>query len=77
MAYNNKGYRIRAKRIKELTSIYYEPENQAKCYRQVWKQHIYPLYGIGYRSYLSYLRESEDLAKPQGDDLQLELFDEF
>ncbi|MCL2651154.1 MAG: hypothetical protein FWD60_09060 [Candidatus Azobacteroides sp.] len=77
MAYNDTGYKIRASRIKEITSLHYEPENQAKCYKQVWKQHIYPLFGIGYRSYLRYLDENEQRVPLKGDDLQLELFDEY
>ena len=77
MAYNKKGYKIRAAKISEITSLHYEPENQAKCYKQVWKKHIYPLFGIGYRSYLRYLGKDEQLVKPKGDDLQLELFNEF
>ena len=31
MAYNKKGYYLRARLIKEITAQYYEPENHAKC----------------------------------------------
>jgi len=56
MAYNKNGYYKRAKSIQELTALHYERENQSKCYRMVWKTHIFPNFGIGYRSYLRYLK---------------------
>lgn len=48
-------------RILQITSEYYEPENQAKCYKKVWYYHIYTTFGIGYRSYLKYLKAAEKL----------------
>ena len=56
MAYNKNGYNQRAKAIQEITNQYYEPENQAKCYRQVWRKYIYPQFGVGYVSFLRYLK---------------------
>lgn len=61
MSYNKKGYNLRAMRILQITSEYYEPENQAKCYKKVWYYHIYTTFGIGYRSYLKYLKAAEKL----------------
>lgn len=55
MSYNRNGYFIRAARIQELTRQYYEPERQDRCYKWVWRKHIRPIYGIGYRAYLRYL----------------------
>lgn len=56
MAYNKKGYQQRAWIIQSITSQHYEPENQAKCKKAVWRKHIYPAYGICYRTYLAYLK---------------------
>lgn len=56
MAYNKRNYYKRAKAIQELTALYYEPERHDRCYKWVWKKHIQPLYGIGYRAYLNYLK---------------------
>ena len=61
MGYNRKGYEIRARQIRKITSIYYEPENQVKCYKQIWKRYIYPLFGISYRSYLRYLNKNKGI----------------
>lgn len=58
MAYNKKGYYIRAKLIQEITSHYYEPENQSKSHKMVWKTQIHPRFGIGYRAYLNYCKVS-------------------
>jgi hypothetical protein len=63
LAYNKKGYNIRAENIKRITEQYYEPENQSKCYKAVWRYHVFPLYGISYRSYLVYVKKAE--KKPE------------
>ena len=56
MAYNKKGYYLRARMIQEVTAEYYEPENQARCHKAVWKAQILPRFGIGYRAYLNYCK---------------------
>lgn len=33
----------RVKRIRMLTERYYEPGNNARCYKAVWKKYIYPV----------------------------------
>lgn len=74
MAYNKKGYYIRVHLIREITDQYYEPENHAKCYKQVWKKYIYPRFGICYRSYLNYLHvKDEDIQVEKEDKKQLRL----
>lgn len=55
---NNRHYKStleRVKLIKALTDRYYEPGNNAKCYKAVWKKYIYPIYPMCYRTYLNYL----------------------
>lgn len=71
MAYNKKGYYLRARVIQDITSRYYEPENHAKCYKQVWKTQIYPRFGICYRTYLTYCKAKEPEKK--NDERQLKL----
>lgn len=75
MAYNRKGYYIRARKIQELTAEHYEVENHAKCYKAVWKKHIRPLFGIDYRTYLRYLKVRVPQEKKEEDKRQLRLFD--
>ncbi|MDR1681897.1 MAG: hypothetical protein LBS25_00695 [Candidatus Symbiothrix sp.] len=79
MAYNKMGYEIRAENIKAMTALYYEPENQSKCYRQVWRSHIYPHWGIGYKSFLNYIHYDKDSdsrkRNNREDKRQLKIFD--
>ncbi len=56
----------RVKLIKALTEQHYEPGNNAKCYKVVWKKYIYPIYPMCYRTYLNYLNiPPEPPAPPQ------------
>lgn len=59
MAYNKSGYYKRAKAIQELTAKYYEPERQDRCYKQVWRKHIYPVFGICYNTFLRYMKTAD------------------
>lgn len=51
--YNSTQARI--KQIQEITQKHYEIGNQSKCYLAIWKKHIYPMFGICYRTYLNYI----------------------
>lgn len=54
----NRRYKSTECRIRaccEVTRQHYEPGNQSKCYKAVWRNHIYPTYGICYRTYLNYI----------------------
>lgn len=73
MAYNKEGYYLRAKRLQELTAQYYEPGRQDRCLKWVWQRHVYPVYGIGYRPYLRYIKAKNPKADPTT--IQLQLFD--
>ena len=42
-------------RIQQITQKYYEEGSQAKCYRAIWRNYIYPQFGIHYRTYLNYI----------------------
>ncbi len=45
----------RIKKIVEITKKRYEPGNQSKCYKAVWRKYIQPEFGICYRTYMNYL----------------------
>lgn len=47
---------LRAKCIQDLARQYYEQGNYSKCYYQVWRVHIYPIYPMGYRTFLKYMK---------------------
>ena len=56
----------RAKLIQSLTARYYERENNARCYKAVWKKFIYPVYPMCYKTYLNYLNLPPDPPAQEG-----------
>ena len=48
----HKSTLARAEKIKALTALHYEAGNQAKCYKAVWRQWIYPEFRVSYGTYL-------------------------
>lgn len=74
MAYNKSGYFQRAEVIKKITAIHYGPYHD-QCLKMVWKKHICKQYGIGYRTYLRYLKASPDNKDKSGYQYRLQ-FDE-
>lgn len=51
----------RREQIKILTDLHYEPGNQSRSYRNVWRRWIYPELGISFRTYQRYMGiEPED-----------------
>lgn len=40
---------------REITHKHYEPGNQSKCYKAVWRNYIRKTMGINYRTYLTYI----------------------
>ena len=71
MAYNKKGYFLRAKAIKRIAAEHYEPGRQDRCYKWVWKRHIRPVYVICYNTFLKYLKCVEPGAEDGGTQLRL------
>ncbi len=65
------GFRSTKKRIKEILNIVqreYQPGVQKRSYKAVWRQFIYPKYGICYDTLLSYIKVkpsqlNEDIKK--------------
>lgn len=53
-----KSTQARIKQIREITQKHYEEGNQSKCYRAIWRNYIYPVFGVCYRTYLTYVNTS-------------------
>ena len=76
-----KRYRSTIKRIKEILDIVnkeYEPGDQKRCYKAIWRNIVYLRYGICYDTYLSYIgvkpsELEEDNQEPENPK-QLKLF---
>ena len=56
-----KGVEVLAQTIYEETKQHYETGNQRRLYQGVWRRFIYPKYGIGYRSFLKYIKLAKRL----------------
>ena len=63
MEYDKTGYAIRMKNILDITRRHYVPESRDRCYKMVWRKYINPVYGIGYRTYLNYLRRAGGVCR--------------
>lgn len=57
------GYNIRAEQICKIAAEYYEPGRQDRSYKWVWRYHILPIYGINYRTFLKYMKETGRMKK--------------
>lgn len=73
-------YTSTKKRIKAIIAIVmeeYEPGNQSRCYKAIWRRRIWPVYGVCYKTFLEYLSvppsELEEDEK-HDDPRQLKLF---
>ncbi len=71
----HKNTLLRAQLVCEIAKKHYEEGNLAKCYKMVWRRHVYPVYPMCYRTFLHYLRIGiEDFKEPPKEDLP-SLFD--
>lgn len=60
----HKNTLLRIQRVCDITRQHYEEGNLARCYKQVWRIYVYPIYPMCYHTYLYYL--SVGLASYKG-----------
>lgn len=77
-----KRYRSTKKRMKAIIAIVnenYQPGDQSRCYKAIWRRRILPEFGVCYKTFLSYLgvppSELEEEQPEKEDTNQLKLFD--
>ena len=61
--------------VRKLAEAHYEEGNLARCYKQVWRRHVYPVYPMCYRTILNYLHPCRSAADPT-EKAQPTLFDD-
>ena len=75
-----KHYLSTKKRIKAITAIVkeeYQPGDNSRCYKAIWRRRIRPVYGVCYKTFLEYLSvppselEEDEIQDAPG---QLKLF---
>ena len=69
--------RRRITTVKKLAAKHYEEGNLAKCYKQVWRHFVYPVYPMCYHTFLSYLRRGLEGFSDKPRDTQPSLFDDI
>lgn len=66
----HKNTELRIANVLAIVNEHYEPGVQSKCYREVWRRYVYPVYPMCYRTLLTYLGTNRE------DNKQLKLFDD-
>ncbi len=73
----HKNTLLRIQHVCDITRQHYEEGNLSRCYKQVWRRYVYPVYPCCYHTFLSYLRRGlKDYREPHHD-AQPSLFDEL
>ena len=65
------------RRIRLVCAIvkeHYEPGVLKKCYKAVWREHVYPVYPMCYRTFLNYIGVNIHQERTRNEDRQLSLF---
>ena len=66
------------KAIVAIVNEEYQPGDQSRCYKAIWRRRIWPEYGVCYNTFLSYLgvppSELEEEQPENEDTNQLNLF---
>lgn len=76
-----KRFRSTKKRMKVILAIVeeeYQPGDQSRCYKAIWRRRIQPQFGVCYKTFLTYLgvQPSELEEEPEKEDPnQLKLFE--
>ncbi len=76
MATRHKNTALKMQRVYELAQQHYEEGNQSKCYKAVWRYHVYPVCPMCYITFLSYIHAVENATPlpPAAQPTQLSLF---
>lgn len=68
----------RMKAIREIVEAEWQPGDQSRCYKAIWRRRILPEFGVCYNTFLSYLGVSPselEEEQPENEDTnQLSLF---
>lgn len=72
------GYHINTlQRIDLVCAIvkrYYEPGRRDRCYKEVWRRYVNPVYPMCYRTFLNYIGVNTELERRRKEERQLSLF---
>lgn len=53
---------------------HYEPGRRDRCYKEVWRRYVNPVYPMCYRTFLNYIGVNTELERRRSEEAQLSLF---
>lgn len=62
--YHNSYQRLRVRAVQEFDRMFYEPHNQHRSHKSIWRGMGCFIFGLSYQSYLSYLRKDVSDVPP-------------
>lgn len=72
----HKNTLLRIEHVCAITRQHYEEGNLARCYKQVWRHYVFPVYPMCYHTFLSYLRRGLEGFAENRQEMTPSLFDE-
>ena len=70
----HKNTLLRIKKVCEITQQHYESGRQDRCYKAVWRNYVYPVYPMHYRTFLNYINTPLQEEKKDENQNQMKLF---
>ena len=58
----------------DIVKRHYEPGRRDRCYKEVWRRYVYPVYPMCYRTFLNYIGVNIPQERTRNEDRQLSLF---
>ncbi len=58
-----------------IAKEHYEPGNQARSYKAIYRKYVYPVYPMCYHTFLSYINTPLGELRKKTDEKQLNLFE--
>ena len=60
--------------VSDIVRQLYEPGRRDRCYKEVWRRYVYPVYPMCYRTFLHYIGVNVEQEMRRSRDAQLQLF---
>lgn len=73
MAYHRNTLK-RVELVCDIVNAHYEPGRRDRCYKEVWRRYVYPIYPMCYRTFLNYIGINVGHERGKADLRQLSLF---
>lgn len=58
----------------DIVRKHYEPGRRDRCYKEIWRRYVNPVYPMCYRTFLNYIGTNTELERRRNAERQLSLF---